>query len=98
MGGPVKEGKLADGVFEGSYSKWPNSAAVSVTVKDGRIADIRILKHWSSWIGRKAEPVIPLRIIEQQSTNIDAVTGATNSSRVIMNAVQNAVEKAYTRQ
>jgi uncharacterized protein with FMN-binding domain len=35
------------------------------------------------------------RIIAQQSTRVDAVSGATNSSRVIMNAVQRAIEKAY---
>ena len=44
--------------------------------------------------GKKAEPVIPQRIIEQQSTRMDAVSGATNSSNVIMNAVHKAVEKA----
>jgi uncharacterized protein with FMN-binding domain len=36
MGSPVQMGKIADGVYEGSYSSWPNSATVSVTVKDGR--------------------------------------------------------------
>ncbi len=35
------------------------------------------------------------RIIETQSTRVDVVSGATNSSRVIMNAVQKAIEKAY---
>ncbi|GAK56987.1 hypothetical protein U27_03951 [Candidatus Vecturithrix granuli] len=43
----------------------------------------------------KTEPIIPQRIIENQSTAVDSVTGATNSSTVIMNAVQNALEKAY---
>jgi uncharacterized protein with FMN-binding domain len=45
--------------------------------------------------GVKADPIIQERIIESQSTNVDAVSGATNSSYVIMNAVQKAVEKAY---
>jgi uncharacterized protein with FMN-binding domain len=31
--------------------------------------------------------------MEAQSTKVDAVSGATNSSRVIMNAVQAALEK-----
>ncbi|MBE9570731.1 MAG: FMN-binding protein, partial [Proteobacteria bacterium] len=43
----------------------------------------------------KVTEVIPGRIVSEQSTVVDAVTGATNSSRVIMNAVQRAVEKAY---
>ncbi len=87
-------GILADGVYEGSYSSWPNSAAVTVSVKDGRVAEIFIVRHVASWIGKKAEPVIPARIIDAQSTRVDAVSGATNSSRVIMNAVQDALSKA----
>jgi uncharacterized protein with FMN-binding domain len=85
----------ADGVYEGRYSSWPNSAMVRVSVKDGRITDIVIVRHVASWIGKKAEPVIPVRIIEAQSTRVDAVSGATNSSRVIMNAVQDALDKGH---
>ena len=92
---PAPGQTLSDGVYEGKYSSWPNKATVSVSIKDGRIADVKILSHWASWIGKKAEPVIPPRIIEKQSANVDAVTGATNSSRVIMNAVQDALEKSY---
>ena len=39
--------------------------------------------------------IIPERIIENQSTDVNVVSGATNSSIVIMNAVQRAVENAY---
>jgi len=95
IGGPLAAERLEDGVYEGSYSSWPNSARVKVTIKDGIITDIVLIRHWASWIGKKAEPIIPLRIIERQSASVDAVTGATNSSRVIMNAVQDALEKSY---
>lgn len=95
IGGPITSERLEDGVYEGSYSSWPNSARVKVTVKEGTITDVVLISHWASWVGKKAEPIIPLRIIEKQSANVDAVTGATNSSRVIMNAVQDALEKAY---
>jgi uncharacterized protein with FMN-binding domain len=95
IGGPITAERLEDGVYEGSYSSWPNSARVKVTVKEGTITDVVLIRHWASWVGKKAEPIIPLRIIEKQSANVDAVTGATNSSRVIMNAVQDALEKSY---
>ncbi len=48
-----------------------------------------------TWKGGIAEETIIARIISSQSTRVDAVSGATNSSRVIMNAVQTAIEKAY---
>ena len=94
LGGPADPDRLVDGVYQGNYKKGMNSALVEVTVRDRRIAEVRILKH-DAWKGKKAEPVIPLRIVEKQSTGVDAVSGATNSSNVIMNAVQNALEKSY---
>jgi len=52
---------------------------------------------FASWIGYRANSVIPARIVEKQSTDVDALSGATNSSHVIMNAVQRAVEKSYKK-
>jgi len=94
IGAPIKHEKLNDGVYEGSYSGFPNKASVRVTIKDKKMFNIEITEH-EAWKGKKAELPILKRIIETQSTKVDAVSGATNSSRVIMNAVQKAIEKAY---
>ena len=93
IGSDLDRTGLVDGVYEGSYSGGPNSAVVKVTIKDRTIVNIEIVTH-RAWKGRKAESTILKRIVENQSTDVDAVTGATNSSRVIMNAVQKAIEKA----
>ena len=95
MGTPVVSEGLKDGVYEGEYRKGINKAVVKVTIADGRIAEVELVKHTASCIGKKANEIIPQRIVEQQSTRVDAISGATNSSRVIMNAVQKAIEKAY---
>ena len=87
---------LQDGVYEGSYSSFPNSAKVEVTVAEQRIAKVEIIEHFASSRGKRAEDAIPKRIVEEQSTEVDAVSGATNSSRVIMNAAQDALKKAAT--
>ena len=94
IGQGLEQDKLIDGIYEGSFKGGPNSAKVKVTIKDQKIVSIEIIKH-NTWKGKKAEPIITNRIIEKQSTNVDAVTGATNSSHVIMNAVQKAIEKPY---
>jgi len=94
IGAPVKQEKVNDGLYEGSYRGGPNKASVRVTIKDKKICHIEIVEH-QAWKGKKAELPIMERIIETQSTRVDAVSGATNSSRVIMNAVQKAIEKAY---
>jgi uncharacterized protein with FMN-binding domain len=94
IGAPVKHEIINDGVYEGSYRGGSNKASVRVTIKDNNIFNIEIAEH-QAWKGKKAELPILERIIETQSTRVDAVSGATNSSRVIMNAVQKAIEKAY---
>ena len=94
IGGAVDHKRLVDGVYEGEYTGGLNNAMVKVTIENKRIVKIEIVKH-GAMKGKKAEPIIPGRVIEKQSTSVDAVTGATNSSRVIMNAIQKAIEKSY---
>jgi uncharacterized protein with FMN-binding domain len=95
IGSRIEGNKLRDGVYEGFYRKGLNKAVVKVTIAGGRIVDVECIEHFASWKGKKAEEVIPKRIVAEESTRVDAVTGATNSSRVIMNAVQRAIQKAY---
>ena len=85
---------LVDGIYEASFKGGLNEAKVAVTISDKKVAEIKLLEHNASWIGRKADTVLVPRMIKEQSANVDAVSGATNSSNVIMNAVQLAVEKA----
>ena len=94
-GGPTQPEKLLDGTYEGSSRHGPNKALVRVTITNGMIEKVELVKYFASWKGARANEIIPQRIVEQQSTSVDAVTGATNSSRVIMNAAQEAINKAY---
>jgi len=97
IGGPLEQRKLKAGTYEGVYMGGPNKVVVMVTIEDNRIVHIEMVEHWEL-MGKKAESLTLKRIIEHQSTRVDAVSGATNSSLVIMNAVQRAVEKAYPDQ
>ncbi len=96
IGGPVDQAKLVDGSYEGSYRGGPNKASVRVTIEDNRILNFEMveLQSWG-WKDEKLRSLILERIIATQSTRVDAVSGATNSSHVIMNAVQKAIERAY---
>jgi uncharacterized protein with FMN-binding domain len=93
IGKPVNK-NLKDGIYQGSYTAGPNKASVRVTIKSNQIVDIQLVEQWA-WKGKRAGRIIPQRIIENQSADVDAVSGATNSSIVIMNAVQMAIEEAY---
>jgi uncharacterized protein with FMN-binding domain len=94
-GGPIDPERLNEGEFEGHFRSGPNRAHVKITVADGKLTKIEVLRNVASWIGKKANPAVPDRIVALQSTKVDAVTGATHSSRVIMNAVETAMQKSY---
>ena len=78
IGGPVDAAKLVDGTYEGSDRGGPNKAIVEVTIKGNSIVSITIIQH-QAWRGVKAEETVVDRIIAQQSTRVDAVSGATNT-------------------
>ena len=81
-----------DGIYIGSYSAFPVSAEVRVTIKNHIIIDIELLKH-DNGQGQGAE-IIPEKVIEAQSLKVDSVSGATYSSKVILKAIQDAILKA----
>ena len=78
------------GVYVGEYDVDFVYAKVEVTVQNGAITNIDILEH-KNGRGKPAEIVID-RIIEEQKIDVDAVSGATNSSTVIKKAVENALK------
>lgn len=80
---------VPDGVYTGEYDVGYIYAKVKVTVVDGKISDIDILEHRNER-GSKAENIIE-DILEEQRVDVDAVTGATNSSLVIEKACENAL-------
>jgi uncharacterized protein with FMN-binding domain len=87
--GDIDLSKVKDGTYEGSYDARIISAAVSVTVKDGKITDVRLLEHKNDR-GGSAEAIVD-DILKEQSLDVDVVSGATNSSMTILKAVENAL-------
>jgi uncharacterized protein with FMN-binding domain len=91
IGGPVSNRTLHDGVYRGSFENI-NRATVAITVEGGRIVHVELVVLDASPVGMKAKAVIPRRIVEEQSTYVDVVSGASEASRVIMNATEIAVQ------
>jgi uncharacterized protein with FMN-binding domain len=80
---------IPDGVYAGSYSEFPVSAEVRVTVSGHAIKDITLVRH-DTGQGQAAE-AIPQMVVEAQSLQVDAVSGATYSSKVILKAIEDAL-------
>ena len=81
---------IPDGVYVGEYDVDFIYAKVEVTVQNGEITNINILEHRHER-GKTAE-VITDSIIDEQKIDVDAISGATNSSTVIKKAVENALK------
>ena len=87
--------KVHDGVYVGSQDAVLVAAEVRVTVADGAIRRIEILRH-ENGRGKPAEGVLD-RVIAAQSLRVDAVSGATSSSKVLLKALENALRGAGMR-
>ena len=83
-----------DGTYYGSGTGFNGEVQVQVVIADGKITDINVVSHNddSSFMSQ-AQGLIP-NIISSQSTNVDAVSGATYSSRGIIDAVRAALKQA----
>jgi uncharacterized protein with FMN-binding domain len=93
--GSVPAGKLKDGRYIGRANlDWRNTAEVEITVEKGMITHIRVIHHKHGPDKKYSADVIIQRIIKAQSTDVDVVTGATVTSRVITGAVQDALNRA----
>ncbi len=81
--------QVADGSYDGSYSVFPVSVEVTVTVNDHNITEIDITKH-DNGQGQAGEVIIE-DVLEAQSLEVDIISGATYSSKVILLAIQDAL-------
>lgn len=80
---------ISDGKYEGAYDGGPVQVRLVVQVTDHTITNIEILKH-DCGKGRAAESIID-SILQIQSLEIDAISGATVSSKAILKAVELAL-------
>jgi uncharacterized protein with FMN-binding domain len=92
-GAPSAAPKLADGAYTGASRGHNGDVTVEVTVKDGRIAAVAV-KDFRENRPLTALQDVPARIVEKQKTDVDAVTGATISSKAVMRAAATALAKA----
>lgn len=81
-----------DGVFSGTHKVLPVDVEVQVSLKDHKITEIILVKHFNGQ-GKAAE-IIPSQVLTTQSLQVDAIAGATYSSKIILKAIQSALLKS----
>ena len=85
--------KVVDGVYEGQCDTGVVQARVQVTVRDHQMESIELLEH-ENGRGTPAEAILD-QMVQNQTTAVDAVSGATCSSKVIRKAVENALAEGH---
>ena len=91
----VDPASVPDGEYTGEFPfRQRYLYRVKVTVKSGRIADIEVLENGTeNEHAQKGLGVIP-RMLREQSPKVDAVSGATVTSKALMKCVEKALKKA----
>ena len=83
------------GTYEGSAQGFGGTITVSVTVDESEITSIDVLSHSGEDAAYFSQAMtLTEQILRGQSTDLDAVTGATLSSIGLLDAVDAALEKA----
>lgn len=84
--------RIENGIYTSRYSTFPVAAEVRVTIKDHKIAGINLVKH-DNGQGKPAEAILE-KVLEAQTLDVDIISGATYSSKVILKAIENALKSA----
>jgi fumarate reductase flavoprotein subunit len=93
--GCSKESKWNDGDFAGTAKGMHGDMEVNVTIEDGKISKIDVLtQDETEGLGTVAIEKVSEEIIDSQKTEVDTVSGATESSKTIIAAVEDALSKA----
>lgn len=90
----VSDAVYADGTYEGSAMGHVDAVNVTVTVESGKIADVAFESSETSTIGGVTLPKLAEQAVAINSAEVDAVSGATETSAAFILAVSQALKGA----
>ena len=86
-----------DGDFYGQAQGFRGNVKVCVTIKDSKIKSIKVVKSQDDKAYFDKATTLLSKIVTNQTTNVDTVSGATYSSNGLIGAVRNALDKATVK-
>ena len=84
--------QIENGTFNGFFDAILVSADVDVVVENGKVVEVIINNHYFGRDSAREAEVVATEVVERQTLYVDTVTGATNSSLVILKAIQLALD------
>ncbi|TVR72029.1 MAG: FMN-binding protein [Spirochaetaceae bacterium] len=89
--GEIDPASIPPGRYQGSFVAPLVSAVVEVSIDEGRIQSIQVLEHTHG--PRYGAEAIVDSVLAAQSLQVDVISGATGSSKVMLKAIENALER-----
>lgn len=99
-GTPPTNGQYRDGTYTGnSADAFYGNVQVRATIRNGKITDVQFLdyphdRRTSEMINSQAMPILSQEAIQLQTATVDAVSGATQTSRAFVESLGNALSQA----
>lgn len=87
--GPVNLNAIEDGEYIGFCQNKILFAVVKVTIGDHAVTDIEVIEHKESY--REEAERIASAVVESQSLEVDAISGATYTSDTVLKAIEDAL-------
>lgn len=88
--------RLKDGTYIGEYEggmyQWRTNR-IQVIVTGGKVSDIKVLEHKENQSAEFLDKLFG-RVINSQSLQVDAISGATLTSKAYLQGVENALKQA----
>ena len=86
---------MEDGIYTGTAEGFGGDLVVDVTISGGEITDVTVRPHQETpFIADSAIEELTGKIVQTQSANVEAVSGATYTSKALIAAVEEALNKA----
>lgn len=82
------------GEYEGSATGYGGEIKVEVSLEKGEIKDIKVDEDETESVGGQGIERMREKVLAQNTTDLDNITGATISSAAFMSAVEDALESA----
>ena len=95
VGGLFAQQRFRNGTYTGTGQGYAGDITVSITVSRNRLSAITVTNHsdTDAFANMAFNSLIPA-MIEKQSADVDAMSGATGTSNGLKQAVQDAIDKA----
>lgn len=83
--------EVDDGLYIGDFNYSSFTYKVEIKVKNHKIEKIDIINNRDTSHSKKAEEII-IKVIDKQSVNVEAISGATTTSKALLKAIENGLK------